>query len=417
MNYQFWRNNSRNKLLLISGVALLFCVGLVGVYQMKAQNTVAANTTKNKQTTVNVFAVKREDLIKSIILSGQTVPKTQVDIAAKYLGKVASVNVDLGQAVSAGQILLVQDTKDIDNAIEQNQATYQQATADAMTTEISVSANYSKAQADYQRAVDGYQRYKTLYDAGAISKEQLDANAQQLTAAQTTLDLLANQMHSGVATSVLSAQAAAAKAQYSVDAMQNQREDLILRAPCAGIVGYRQVEVGSLVSVGQKMLSIVDNSEIYVDCQVAAEDLPALTIDMPVEVKIDSLGKTLSGKVIYISPTTDSQTQAFSIRIALENPAPEIKGGLFAQTNITSVLRPNTIAIPKEAVLSKNGKVYVYVINAQNVVEERSVQVGAGGDQNIEILKGLTEGERIAVNNLSRLTAGMVITPNQGDKQ
>jgi RND family efflux transporter MFP subunit len=168
-----------------------------------------------------------------------------------------------------------------------------------------------------------------------------------------------------------------------------------------------------MVAVGQKLLSIVDNSEIYVDCQVASEDLPALTLGMNVEVKIDSLGKTLPGKVIYISPASDSQTQAFSLRIALNNADPDVKSGIFAQTDINAILRANTLVVTKDAVLNKNGKIYVYVINSQDVVEERAVQIGASGDQNVEILSGLNEGEQIAVNNLARLSSDMVIIPNQ----
>ncbi|VBB08270.1 rnd efflux pump membrane fusion protein [Lucifera butyrica] len=415
MNYRSLKSINKYKLLLISGFVLFFCLGIVIFNQVKQKSAVGAGNAKNKQTTVDVLTVKRGNLIKNISLTGQTVPKSQVDIAAKYLGKVVAVKVDLGQSVSEGQILIVQDTKDIDNSIQQNQAAYQQAAADAVTTEVSVNANYSKAQADYQRALDSYQRYKMLYAAGGISKEQLDTNSQQLTAAKTALDILANQMNSGTAASVTSAQAAAAKAQYSVNAMQTQRDDLILRAPCSGVIGYRQVEVGSMVTAGQKLLSIVDNSEIYVDCQVAPEDLPALKAGMNVEVQLDALGKTLPGKVIYISPASDSQTQTFSLRIALDNPGPEVKGGIFAQANIASVLRKNTLAVPKEAVLEKSGETYVYVIDSQNKVEKRVVQVGVSGDQNVEILSGLTEGEQIAVSNLSRLASGMVI--NRGGNQ
>lgn len=414
MNHQFWKNCSKYKVVLISSLVLLLGLGVLTVYQLKQKSVLSSASSANtKQTTVDVLTVNRADLIKRISLTGQTVPKSQVDIAAKYLGKVVSVNVDLGQSVLAGQILIVQDTRDIDNSIRQNQAAYQQASADAVTTEASINANYGKAQADYQRALDGYQRYKTLYDAGAISREQLDTNAQQMADAKAALDLLVNQMNSGIASSITSAQAAASKAQYSVNTMETQREDLILRAPRSGVIGYRQVEVGSMVSVGQKMLSIVDNSEIYVDCQVASEDLPALAVGMNVEVKIDSLGKTLPGKVVYISPTSDSQTQAFSLRIALDNSDPEVKGGIFAQTDITSVLRSNTLVVPKEAVLTKSGKGYVYVINPQNVVEERAVQIGANGDQDVEILNGINDGEQIAVSNLARLSSGMIIIPNQ----
>lgn len=410
MNYQFWKNNRKYKLLLISGLVLSFCLGLIIFYQIKQDNAIGSSTAKSKQTTIDLFTVKQGDLIKNISLTGQTVPKSQVDIAAKYLGKVVAVNVDLGQPVSAGQILVVQDTNDADNSIQQNQAAYQQATADAITTEAATNANYSKAQADYQNALTTYQRYKTIYDAGGISRVQLDSTAQQLADAKAALDLLGDQMNSGVASSIESAQAAALKAQYSVVAVEAQRDDLILRAPCAGVIGYRQVDVGSMVSAGQKLLSIVDNTELNVDCQVAAEDLPALKVGMDVEVKMDALGKTLPGKVIYISPTIDPQTQSFLLRIALDSTDSEVQGGIFAQVDIACVLRPNTRIIPKDAVLEKDGKTYVYAINSQNEVEERVVQMGVGGDQNVEILSGLNEGEEIATSNLSRLSSGMVIT-------
>lgn len=171
MNYQFWKNNNKYKLLLISSFVLLFCLGFLIVYQVKQKSAASsAKPAKNKQTTVNVLTVQRGDLIKNISLTGQTVPKSQVDIAAKYLGRVMAVKVELGQAVSAGQVLIVQDTRDIDNSIKQNQAAYQQAAADALTTEAAVNANYSKAQADYQRALDSYQRYKTLYAVGEFPK-------------------------------------------------------------------------------------------------------------------------------------------------------------------------------------------------------------------------------------------------------
>jgi len=69
--------------------------------------------------------------------------------------------------------------------------------------------------------------------------------------------------------------------------------------------------------------------------------------------------------------------------------------------------------VPKDAVVAKNGKFYVYVINAKNGVEKRVVQVGARGDVMAEILGGLKDGERIAVNNLARLRSGMIIVPKQ----
>lgn len=413
MKYQLWGTRNKRKMLLITSLVLVLCVGSYIAYQVKQKSTLSNASSVNKmQTTVDVATIQRTNLVKRISLTGQTVPEAQVDIAAKYQGRVVAVNVNLGQAVSAGQVLVVQDTGDADISILQNQDAYQQASADSVTTESTVNANYDKARAGYQKALASYQRNKTLYDVGAISREGLDSSEQLMADAKASLDTLTNQMNSGVAASIQSSRAAASKALHSINAAEKQRNDLVLSAPRSGIIGYRQVEAGDIVSAGQKLLSIYDNSNIYVDCQVSEQDLGAISMGMNVDVQIESLGKMVPGKIIYISPASDSQNLTFSLRIALINSDPTIRSGMFTRTIINTPLRQNTVVLPKDALLEKNGESYVFVVNSQNVLEHRTVQIGARGDQSIEILSGLNEGETIALTNLARLRSGMGIVPN-----
>ena len=407
---QFVENKKRLKIVLCAALVLLFCGGLF--VAQRIQSAAKPKQSANQQTTVDVLTVAHTKLIKRISLTGQTVPEAQVDIAAKYQGKVVAVQAMLGQRVEAGQVLLIQDTGDAEIAIQQNQAAYRQASSDAVTTQATFNANYDRAKADYLRAQAGYERYKTLYEAGAVSREQLDTNQQQLADAKAVLDALANQLNGGMAASIQSSQAAAMKAQHTLSAMEKQRDDLVLRAPRGGIIGYRQVEAGNLVQAGQKLLSIVDNSNIYVDCQVAEQDLAAISVNMPVEVMIESLGKKMSGKVIYISPASDPATLAFTLRIALTTPDESVKSGMFARSVIKALLRENVMVVPKEAVLDKNGKSYVFVLQEGNTIEQVAVEVGARGDQELEIISGLQDGQRIAVSNLARLRPGMVVAAN-----
>ncbi len=413
MRFQFWKTATSKKKMMIAAGVVILCLGTIIAVKVHNNAAVKPNSAGKPQTTVDVLTVPRTGLISRISLTGQTVPEAEVDIAAKYQGKVTAVYSALGQQVSAGDVLVTQDIGDAEISIKQNQAAYQQASADAATNSVAFQASYDKAKADYQRAVTDYQRYQSLFAQGAIAREALDANQQTLDAAKSALDTLANQMNSrSVPSSVESAQAAAAKAQQGIEAVRKQRDDMVLRAPRSGVIGYRQVEVGAMVSVGQKLLSIVDNSNIYVDCQVSEQDLAALTTGMAVNVQIDSLGRTFPGKIIYISPANDSTTLAFSLRIALDSPDPIVKSGMFARAVINAVLRPNVLVVPKDAVLNKNGQDYVFIINAQNAAEQRNVQIGARGDQNAEILSGVNEGEQVAVSNLARLRDGMTIIPN-----
>lgn len=402
-------NRNQIKILIAIGV---IAVLIFAFYGFKSKTVVKGQRAGDLKPAVDVLTVQRKDLMKNIILTGQTVPISQVDIVAKYTGKITQVTVDLGQSVSQGQELIIQDMSDVNILLAQNGASLRQASADAIESNANFEASYQKAQADYQHSVTNYQRYKTLYDQGAISKETLDNAEQQVTTARAALDTWSKQMAAGSAASVMSKRAASDKAQSAIDALQNQKNDLVLRAPRNGIIGFRQAEVGGMAQAGQKLLSIVDNSNIFVDCSVSEQDIGQIILGMPTTISVESLGKSYTGKIIYISPAMDTKLQTFTIRIALDSPDNSIKTGMFARTNIIVTLRPQTLFIPKEAVLSMNGSDRIFVVDGNNQVTERVVKLGLRNDKSVEILSGINEGEQVAVSNLARLKTGVTIVPN-----
>ncbi len=402
--------NNKKKLALISiAILAILFLSYRGIY---SKNITKVKRSDNIKPTVDVMTVQRKDMIRTIDLTGQTVSESQVDIAAKYTGKVTQINVELGQQVSPGQILLIQDNRDVDIAISQNEASFRQANADTIESNATFQASYQKAQSDYQHSVTTYERYKTLYAEGAISKEALDNTEQQMISSRSALDTWSKQLTAGSAASVDSKIASRDKAQSAIDALRNQKADLTLRAPRSGVIGFRQAEVGNIVSAGQKILSIVDNSNIYVDCSVSEQDIGQITLGVPTTISIESLGKSYTGKIIYISPAMDSKTQTFTIRVALDKPDASIRSGMFARTTINVALRPQTLFVPKEAVISLNGKDRIFVVSSDNQIEERIVQLGLRNDKSIEILNGLNVGEQIAISNLARLKTGTNVTSN-----
>lgn len=409
MKYNFFMQNKKSKNILIVSVFVLVCLSIFGIYRLCVRNVSTAKPIN--KTTVEVASVVRADLIKTIPLTGQTVPQAQVDIAAKYQGKINAVNVELGQTVTPGQILAIEDTKDADIAIDQNKAAYQQAVADATTTVSTVNANYDKAKADYDKALASYLRNKQVFDVGGISREDFETSQQTLADAKSSLDALENQMDGGVTASILSAQATAKKALVTIVASQKERDDLVLTAPRAGVIGYRQAEVGDIVSQGQKLLSIYDNSKLYVDCSVSEQDLASFYVGMNINVGIESVGKTIAGQIIYISPSVDATALTYSLRVLIDNQDGALKSGMFTRSIVNTVLRPNALVIPKEALLNKNGSQYVFVVDDKNEVHQRTIQIGVRGDAMIEVLSGLDEQEKVVTNNLARLTEGLKILP------
>ncbi len=349
----------------------------------------------------------RKDMEKRVVLSGKTVPKAEVEISPKYGGRLASVDVDLGSVVSAGDVLARQDTKDLAISILQNQAGSAEAAADAVESRAQYGGDTTKAQSDYDNALASYERYQSLYAEGAVSLQDRDDKYRAMMEARASLESLQNQQMGADPAVVVSREAAAEKARYTVEALRQQQEDMTIRAPSAGVIGYRKAEAGEWVTAGQKILSIVDNSEVYVDTDVSEQDIGVLREGMPLTVSIDSLGETREGRISYISPSMDGDTLSYKVRIVLDNGEGRLLGGMFARTEVTALQRKDTLFVPKEAVGDDNGKKYIFLLDDQGKARKSYVKTGLSNDESLEILSGAAPGDRVAVTNISRLRDGM----------
>ena len=205
-------------------------------------------------------------MTRHINLSGQTVADANIPLAPKYTGRVTEVRARLGDAVKAGDILMIQDTGDLDISIAEQDAAAGAAQADAREATASYDANYLKARNDLELETSKYERNQYLFSIGAISQDTLDRVKQEYLASQAAFDILADQVQDGDAASVQSKQYTAEKAERAADALRRQRADMFLRAPRDGIIGYRNVEAGAIVSAGTKGFSLVDNSHLNGDC-------------------------------------------------------------------------------------------------------------------------------------------------------
>ena len=412
MRHDFSKVNKK-KVLVVVLVCIAVILLILKLFNQKPQQGIGVIKPE-----VETYTVMRQAMMRQVPLFGQTVANAQVSLAPKYSGRIAKVNVELGDRVEEGAILLVQDTKDMDLSVNQNHAVVRQAEADVMESESTYQANYHKATSDYELKKQNYERYLSLYEQGGISKEALDSVYQQMVDSKSTLDILVNQAMSGeVPATVEAKRAALAKAESGTESLVKQRDDLILRAPRAGVISYRKAEVGEIAQAGQKVLELVDNSKIYIDCNLSEQDIAFVKLGATLTVQIESLGKSYAGKIIYISPTVVADSKTYTVRIELTDIDELVKAGMFARTQIEFVQRENALFVPKEAIVEKNGKASVFVVDAENKVQQRSVELGIRNDKEVEILSGIDESEIVAISNLSRLKNNMEVSVvDQGEK-
>ena len=366
---------------------------------------------------VKVVTVARADMMRHIDLSGQTVADANIPLAPKYTGRITEVRAKLGDEVKAGDVLMVQDTGDLDISIAQNDAAAGAAQADAREARASYDANYLKARNDLELEQSKYERNQYLYSIGAISQDTLDSVKQEYLVSKAAFDVLADQVEGGNAASVESKSYTAQKAERATDALRRQREDMYLRAPRDGVIGYRNAEVGAIVSAGTKVFSLVDTSHLNVDCTLAESDAAILKPGMEVEVTIDALGADYPGKIVYVSPAMDDTSKTYQVRIELETDSDEMKAGLFARTAIDILQRRATLCVPKEALLSRNGRQTLFVVHEDGTVEERTVKIGLMNDAEVEVLDGIEPGDTVVVTNQDKLQDGKKVEtePYEGD--
>ncbi len=405
----------------MAGLAI-FVLLCAGIYWAFSSSKGVKVKVKHARPLVKVVTLTRQDMLRHIDLSGQTVADANIPLAPKYTGRVRAIYVSLGDHVQAGQVLMVQDTSDLDISIQQNAAATQAARADAREASASYNANYVKARNDYELEAAKYERNQYLFSIGAISQDTLDKVKQEYLASQAAFEVLANQVSDGDAASVQSKQFTAEKQQHATEALEQQRDDLILRAPRDGVIGYRDIEVGAIAQANKQVLSLVDNSHLNVDCTLGENDAAILNTGMDVMVTIDALGRAVPGRIVYVSPAMDGTAKVYQVRIELadvvvtdsgdyltQGDGIPIKAGLYAHTTLDILQRRDTLYVPKEAVLIRNGVTSVWVVDSESRVHERQVTIGLMNNESEEILDGLAEGDVVILNNQDKLKDGMQV--------
>ncbi len=359
---------------------------------------------------VDVMVMEKRDMGRKVVLSGETVPKASVDISPKYAGRIAEVRVDLGDAVKAGDVLLSQDTRDLSISIAENSAGSEAAAAEAVTSRSEYDAGILKAESDYENALRTFERYETLFASGAVSRQERDDTYRAMMSAKAALESLTKQDMGGRPAVVAAKNAAARKAASQVEALEIQRDDMTLVSPIDGIVGYRNAEAGEWATAGEKLLTIVDNSRFYLDAAVAEQDMGVLREGMELRVSIDSLGESVAGKIIYLSPAMDAATHSYKARLLLDAGNLPIRGGMFGRCEVSALQRKNVLYLPKEAVSENNGKHYAFVIDENFIAHKKEVTLGLANDEEVEIKTGLSVGEKAAVSHISKLKDGMEVS-------
>jgi RND family efflux transporter MFP subunit len=172
-----------------------------------------------------------------------------------------------------------------------------------------------------------------------------------------------------------------------------------ITAPISGFVIEKDAVQGQMVDAGIRLYRIADLGIVWVLAQIYEQDLPFVQLGQEVVVKVASMpDREFRGRVTFVYPTVDEKTRTAKVRLEFENPGYFLKPGMFVTAQIQAELSDSAVLVPDEAVLRSGAKNTVFVALAGGKFEARDVALGVEAENGIQVLNGLSAGERVVTS-------------------
>ncbi len=171
------------------------------------------------------------------------------------------------------------------------------------------------------------------------------------------------------------------------------RKSLTLRAPAGGVVVEKNVVEGARIMPGMDLYRIADLSTVWIEGEVFEKDLSLVSVGQHARVTLETYaGREFDGVVTFVYPTVSTQSRTGRVRVALKNPALELKPGMYANIEL-AVPGMEALVVPRTAVLSTGERSLVFVRDADGMLRPRDVRIGLATDNVVEILGGIVAGD------------------------
>ena len=213
------------------------------------------------------------------------------------------------------------------------------------------------------------------------------------------------------------AEATARSAQASLDLLKLRLDRTVVRAPFAGMTGARLVSVGDFVTSQTQLVMLQTVSPMRVTIDVPERYAEALRTGLRITFTVAALrSREFAGTVDFVNPVVRLPARTIVVRGVVPNPRGELQPGMFAEGRLIAAVRENATVVPEDAILPLSGRTYVWVI-ADDKATRRPVELGVRTPGFVELVSGVTAGERVVVGGLERLSEGAPVRPTLIERQ
>lgn len=339
--------------VLIAMSALIILIG--ALYAWRASRSGQAGWNPGPMD-VTAVTIKGESAPVTISALGELRSARQVVLPAESPGRVSAITFTSGAQVPAGAVLV-----QLDDAVEQADLTSAKAAVDFSRQQLA--------------------RAKGLESSGAVSKEDLQQKQSEYDQARGLVQ--------------------------QIEARIKQKR---IRAPFAGVLGLRKVDLGQYLTAGQDAVSLTDMGRLQVDFDVPQQELARLKIGQSVSINVDAHEPVVAA-ITAIEPQLGRDTRSATIQAEFQNTGSNLHPGMFATVNVELAAEANALIVPATAVMataSGDSAVVVREINKEGVGKAEFVQIRVArrlGDR-VVIASGLKAGDSVVTSGQIRLQPG-----------
>lgn len=304
---------------------------------------------------VRTQAVEQGEIVAYISTFERLEAERWVDVVARTAGMATDLHIEEGDSVAAGDILLQLDKDQLTLHLKQVEVALEQARAT-------------------------FERTKTLFERNLVSAEEYDSAKHQLQNNQLALE----------------------EAQLNLTYAD-------IRAPIAGMVMQRSVEVGDMVQNNQQVLAIADLNPLLVSMRIPEKRIHQVRPGQEARLFIDALpGQSFVGEVRMINPGVDPQSG--TVKVTLEVPPGQgaLKPGMFAQVQIIIERHAQALLIPKKALILETDEDDVFVL-VDGKAERRPIELGFAEGNHVEVLTGLVAADQVITVGQEGLKDGAAV--------
>ena len=338
------------KTIIVASAALV----AAGCGNKPGNQTAQTQVVEEVAPSVAVVQVSSREVPQTETYTSTVQPYVKNNIAPQMAGRITKINAEIGDFVKKGQVLA-----------EIDKAQLQQAQLQLHNQEVEL------------------ERLRALYNAGGLSKSDLEA-----------IELSYNVIKTQV---------------------ENLMENTVLCSPIDGVVTARNYDVGDMYAMSMPIYTVEQIKPVKLLVAISESEYNKVKKGDSVEIKADALPTvTFNGKINKIYPTIDPATRTFTAEVVVANNYNSLRPGMFARVTV-DFGSSNNVVIPDVAVVKQqgSGERFVYILNEDGTVNYQKVLLGRRMGAEYEVLEGIQDGAKVVTGGQIRLKDGIKVTVNE----